>query len=108
MFLEHEPNCPLNHDGFTKSMEEGDTCVLFERSKEWHNFRLPVHINILFIVVSNCQSGKMLEDVKGLTGRSQLTNSMINAFELFYGAVIRQNKKWVLKEFVTNIRGFSL
>ncbi|XP_070573365.1 uncharacterized protein [Ptychodera flava] len=42
-------------------------------------------------LVDKYKGGK-LEDGKGLTGRNRLTNQMINAFQVFYGIALRNNK----------------
>ncbi|XP_070546509.1 uncharacterized protein [Ptychodera flava] len=47
-FIEHEPNCKINHDDSAKSMEEAGAVVLFERSKEKHNLRYHIEMFIVY------------------------------------------------------------
>ncbi|XP_070532674.1 uncharacterized protein [Ptychodera flava] len=50
--------------------------------------RMGTHLRKL---VEKYKGGK-LEDGKSLTGRNRLTNQMINAFQVFYGIALRNNK----------------
>ncbi|XP_070579632.1 uncharacterized protein [Ptychodera flava] len=43
-FIEHEPNCQINHEGSAKSMEEAGARVLFERSLQKYNVRYTQYI----------------------------------------------------------------
>ncbi|XP_070536304.1 uncharacterized protein [Ptychodera flava] len=126
-FIEHEPECKMNHQGSAKSMEAAGASILFERSKEKHKLRYSQFIgdgdsaayqsvkdvyasDNIIVQKEDCvghiqkrmgthlrklvdkYKGGKLEDGKGLTGRNRLTNQMINAFQVFYGIALRNNK----------------
>ena len=43
-FIQHEPDCTMNHDGSSKAMEEEGAKLMFSRSEAMHGLRYTTYL----------------------------------------------------------------